>query len=235
MLSLGENLAAVRERIAHSCSAVKRSPGEILIIAVTKGFPYSIAAEAMKCGLRDLGENRVQEMLQKKAMAPDSTRWHMIGRLQTNKVKHIAPFIHSIHSVDSIALFDEIQKHAAKNNRIIDVMIEVNVSGESQKGGVHPDETMRYAEHACSLTNVRVTGLMSVAADTEDVSMLHNQFASLRKLRESIAGAGIPNAPATELSMGMSNDFEIAIEEGATMVRLGTVLFGSRKQPVTTI
>ena len=176
----------------------------------------------------DLGENRVQELLGKKDLVPANIRWHMIGRLQSNKVKYIVPFIHCIHSVDSRVLLDEIQRHAMKNNRTVDIMLEVNVSGEPQKGGVLPDQIMAMASHAATLTNTHVTGLMTVATDTDNKSILHAQFALLRNLRDDVRRAGFANVPATELSMGMSHDFEIAIAEGATMVRLGTALFGSR-------
>ena len=232
MFEIEDNVKEIRERIAIACKTANRFPDEVTIIAVTKTFDHEAILAATKEGLFDVGENRVQEMLEKKELIHESVmeslRWHMIGHLQSNKVKYIAPFIHCIHSVDSAALLSEIQKHAAKNERTINIMFEVNVSHEAQKSGMQPAEVLRFAEMASALPNICVTGLMTVAENTDDERTLHEQFATLRRVRDDVQNEHFPNVPAAELSMGMSHDFEIAIAEGATMVRLGTALFGSR-------
>jgi pyridoxal phosphate enzyme (YggS family) len=228
MYSIKANAEVVREKIIGACKAAHRDVNEVTLIAVTKNFPAEAVLAAAAEGIADIGENRVQELTAKKELVSVPVRWHMIGHLQTNKVKYIAPFIHCIHSVDSAELLGTIDKEAKKAGRVIDILVEVNVSGEPQKYGMSPDNASALAHTIGLLTNVRATGLMTVAQDTDDNSVLHEQFETLRLLRDAMQRDNIPNVPMTELSMGMSHDFEIAIAEGATMIRLGTALFGER-------
>jgi|SRR5579883_531775 len=228
MFSIKANAEVVREKIIGACRAAHRDANEVTLIAVTKNFPAEAVLAAIAESITDIGENRVQEIVAKKELVAAPVRWHMIGHLQTNKVKYIAPFIYCIHSVDSAELLETINKEAKKAGRVIDILFEVNVSGEPQKYGMTPEGASALTHTVATLANVRATGLMTVAQDTEDGAVLHEQFETLRLLRDAIQRDNIPNAPMTELSMGMSHDFEIAIAEGATMIRLGTALFGER-------
>jgi len=230
MFSIDSNVTTVREHIAGACESAHRNISEITIIAVTKEFPADAVYTAARHDIEDIGENKVQELIAKRNVVNVPVRWHAIGHVQSNKVKYIAPFIHCIHSVDSKTLLNEIQKEAVKNNRVINIMFEINVSQEPQKYGIKPVDARQMAEYASHLSNIHVVGLMTVAEHTKVESVLHEQFATLRHLRDDIIDEKIPNVQPTELSMGMSNDFEIAIIEGATMVRLGTALFGERKK-----
>lgn len=196
------------------------------IVAVTKGHPLAAAQEAVAVGLADLGENRVQEALAKMDAWPDApVRWHLVGHLQRNKVKHAVGRFGLIHSLDSVRLADALHEAAAARALVQDVLVEVNVAGEAQKTGCPPGEVPDLVAHAADLPHLAVRGLMTMAPFTEDVAAQRRAFAGLRALREELVGRGYR---LPELSMGMTNDFETAVEEGATMVRLGTVLFGER-------
>ncbi len=209
-----------------------RDPSEIRIVAVTKGHPLEAVREAAAEGLLDVGENRVQEALEKQAAWPDApVRWHLIGHLQTNKARKAVGRFVLIHSVDSVRLADELDRAATARGLVQDVLVQVNVAREPQKTGAAPEEAEAVAGRVARLPGLRFLGLMTMAPLTDDAGVLRATFRALRELRDRLA-AGSSVLPASrcplELSMGMSNDFEIAVEEGATLLRLGTVLFGER-------
>jgi len=223
---IGHELRSVRERIAAAAARAGRDPSFVRIVAVTKGHPLSIAQEAAAVGLLDLGENRVQEALAKMDAWPGApVRWHLVGHLQRNKVRHVVGRFVLIHSLDSVRLADALQAATAACGVVQDVLVEVNVAREDQKTGCPPEDVPALVEHAEGLSHVAVRGLMTMAPYTADVAAQRRTFAGLRELREELVGRGFR---LPELSMGMTNDYETAVEEGATMVRLGTVLFGER-------
>jgi pyridoxal phosphate enzyme (YggS family) len=220
--SFAENLSSVEERISAACARADRKREEITLIAVTKTQPVEIIQEAYDHGIRDFGENRVQELLKKKDELPNDIRWHLIGHLQSNKAKYIAPFIFCVHSISSVETAKELSKRAEQYSRKIDVLLEINVAGESSKEGIAVSETesllrLIFAE----ATSLNVKGLMTVAPLADDPETVRPYFSELRTIRDRLG--------LTELSMGMTNDLEVAIEEGATMIRIGSALFGSRK------
>jgi len=221
-VNLQENLSFVEERIRNACNWANRNREEVTLIAVTKTHPVEIIQEAYDLGIRDFGENRVQELLKKNVFfANYDIRWHLIGHLQSNKAKYIAPFIHCVHSIDSIETAKELSKRAEQNSRTIDVLLEINVAGEATKEGIAPSECeellKRISEDAPSLF---VRGLMTIAPFEENPEKVRPYFRELRRLRDEFG--------LRDLSMGMTNDFEVAIEEGATMIRVGSALFGER-------
>ena len=221
------HLEAVRARIAAACRRAGRDPGEVGIVAVTKSHPISAVQEAAANGLQDVGENRVQEALGKQERwTGTALRWHLIGHLQRNKAKQAAGRFALIHSLDSIRLADALEQAAASHGRAQDVLVQVNVAREPQKDGVDPDEAAALVRHVATLPHLLLKGFMAMAPLTDDVNVQRAAFRGLRELRDRlpVAGSRLP-----ELSMGMSNDFEIAVEEGATLLRLGTVLFGERQ------
>jgi hypothetical protein len=220
-------LEAVRERVAKAAMRAGRDPSEIGIVAVTKGHPMATVREAAAWGLLDVGENRVQEALEKQAAWPDApVRWHLIGHLQRNKAKHAVGRFALIHSVDSARLADELEKVAAARSVTQDVLVQVNVAREPQKDGVSPEDAPALVEHAAALPHLRLRGLMTMAPLTDEEAVVRATFSGLRELHDRLTSHAVR---LTVLSMGMSNDFEIAVEEGATMLRLGTVLFGERE------
>jgi pyridoxal phosphate enzyme (YggS family) len=220
------DVAAVRARIGAAAARAGRSAGEITIVAVTKGHPLERAREAAGHGLLDLGENRVQEALAKQDAWPGApVRWHLIGHLQRNKAKLAAGRFALIHSLDSTRLAEALESAAAAAGIVQEVLVEVNVAREPQKSGVAPEEAADLVRHAATLGHLRLRGLMAMAPYTADTAVQRRVFRGLRELRDGLATAALPLAV---LSMGMSGDFEIAVEEGATMVRLGTILFGER-------
>ncbi len=222
------DLGAVRDRIARAAERSGRTPADITIVAVTKSHPIERVKEAVAAGLLDIGENRVLEAVEKQELWPDApggVRWHMIGHLQRNKAKHAVGRFALIHSLDSVRLADALEQAAAARNVVQPVLVEVNMAGEAQKSGAPLAEAESIVRHAASLPHLKLEGLMTMAPLTDDVTVLRNTFRGLRELRERLSTA---HCPLLTLSMGMSNDFEIAIEQGATMVRLGTVLFGER-------
>lgn len=227
-MSIAENILKVKQRIQKSCLKVGRNPDEVSIVAVTKTVPIEKIKEAINLGITDIGENRVQELLEKKNSI-ENVRWHFVGHLQTNKVKYIVDFIYLIHSVDSLKLALEIDKRAKKINRVIDILIEVNTSGEETKYGVKPEEAIdlvKQISENCEF--LRVKGLMTVAAFLPNPEEVRPMFRLLRELKDEIAKLNLKNVEMKHLSMGMSNDFEVAVEEGATLVRIGTAIFGPR-------
>ena len=223
MQNLAERVAEVRERMAE---AVRRGGhGQaVRLVAVTKTYGPEAVAAAYACGVEDVGENRVQEALEKQAAVTVPVRWHLIGHLQRNKVKVLDHFW-LLHSLDSARLADAVDEAGRRRARPVDVLVQVNVVDEATKGGVVLRELAREAERLAGCAGVRVVGAMTMAPLDADEATLRTVFAGARTAREVLRAAG---HPAVELSMGMSGDFEVAIEEGATMVRLGTVLFGAR-------
>lgn len=227
-MSIADNLARIRTEIAELATSSGRSPDEIRLIAVSKTHPPNFVKEALAAGQTVFGENRVQELTAKQPDVPQA-QWHLIGHLQTNKVKYIAPFVAMIHSVDSEKLLEEIDKRAAQHERIIPVLIQVNISDEGQKSGVAPDAVAALLTVAGNFPHVAVQGLMGMAALTEDNALIRKQFRSLRLLRDDLSTQSLPpNVQLSELSMGMSGDYPIAIQEGATLLRIGSAIFGVR-------
>lgn len=225
---LTENLMSVEKRIEEACKRANRAREEVTLIAVSKTKPVSMLEVIYNEGIRDFGENKVQELTEKYEQLPEDVKWHMIGHLQRNKVKYIAPFVALIHSVDSRALADTIEKEAAKAGRIIPVLIEVNVAGETTKFGVTPEEAPSLAGYIRSLSHVQLRGFMTSAPIVQDPEENRPVFRRLRQLSVDINRQSINNEKTDVLSMGMSDDFTVAVEEGSTCVRVGTRIFGAR-------
>ena len=220
---LAERVADVRARI-DKATARGGHGQRVTIVAVTKTHGPEAARAAYDAGLHDVGENKVQEALKKMAAVDVPVRWHLIGHLQRNKIKALEQFV-LLHSLDSAKLADAVCEFGIARGRAIDALIELNLSGEDSKGGFTLSELLPEAERLVSLSGIRIRGVMTMASFTATESELHRTFAEARAARDTLVEAG---HPAEELSMGMSNDYEIAVEEGATMVRLGTTLFGAR-------
>ena len=217
----------VRGRIGEAASRSGRSPEDITLIAVSKTYPASDVDDAAACGIRDFGENKVQELLIKQPECAGELRWHLIGHLQTNKVRSVVGRVCLIHSVDSLHLAEEIDRRAAAQGITQDVLLQVNAAGEDTKFGVSPDGLIPLAEGiAEKFVNVRIRGLMQIAPYAEDPEEVRKWFRKLRQLKEELARRGFTGSDI--LSMGMSHDFETAIEEGATHIRVGTAIFGER-------
>ena len=226
--NIKDNLKNVYENIERACKRCNRDPREVTLISVSKTKPNEMLMEAYNAGARVFGENKVQEMTSKHEDLPDDIRWHMIGHLQRNKVKYLAPYVELIHSVDSYRLAEEISIQAQKNKRIIPILIEVNVADEESKFGVKKDETKLLVREISELPGVKVSGLMTVAPYVENSEENRPYFALLRQISVDIQEKNIDNVDMNILSMGMTGDYEVAIEEGATMVRVGTGIFGAR-------
>lgn len=223
-----EQLWQVEERIAAACERCGREREEVTLIAVSKTKPVSMIKEVMEAGILEFGENKVQELTAKYEELPKNLHWHLIGHLQRNKVKYVVDKAALIHSVDSIRLAEAIEAEAAKQNVIAHILVEVNVAGEESKFGVRPEDTLSFVEKVSGFSHLQVEGLMTIAPFVENPEENRAYFAQLRKLSVDIDGKNIDNINMNVLSMGMTNDFEIAIEEGATMVRIGTAIFGER-------
>lgn len=217
-------LEKIQEKIENACQKSNRNPEEITIIAVTKYVSIERAQEVMECGIHHLGENRDEGLLEKWNVFRDKPVWHYIGTLQTRKVKNVIDQVDYIHSVDRIALAKEINKRATK---VVKCFIQVNVSGEESKSGLHPSEVVDFVHQLSEFPHLHIVGLMTMAPNTEDEQVLRNCFRQLKSIQTKIQSLHLTYAPCKELSMGMSNDFGIAIEEGATMVRIGTALVGN--------
>lgn len=229
-----DNLTEVRRRIETVCARLNKNPDLITIVGVSKNRPVEQIKELVESGIADIGENKVQEALLKynQLTTHDSrlitVKWHMVGHLQTNKVKDAVKIFDLIHSVDSVYLAAEINKHARRINKIQDILIEVNTSGETAKFGFKPDEIIEAVKEIAKLGNVNIKGLMTVAAIVDNSEQSRPFFKILRELKEQINTLHITPYTLNILSMGMTDDFEIAIEEGSNMVRLGRVLFEAR-------
>ena len=227
-----ENLKTVRERIEAACRRVGRDPDEVTLIAVSKTKPVEMMREAYDAGQRDFGENKVQEITRKYEEMPGDVRWHMIGHLQRNKVKYIVGQTALIHSVDSLRLAETISQEAVKKDVTVPILLEVNVAGEESKYGVSCDEAMTLAKQISSLPNIRIEGLMTIAPYVSDPEENRPVFRKLRQFGVDMKGKNMNNVNVNILSMGMTGDYEVAVEEGATMVRVGTGIFGERDYSV---
>lgn len=220
-MSIKENLSGIAKAIPPACT----------LIAVSKTQPAEKIMEAYACGHREFGENRAQELAAKHEVLPKDIQWHMIGHLQTNKVKYIASFVHLIHSVDSLKLLEEVNRQGAKNERIIPCLLQVHIAEEETKFGFSPEEvtslfsTVKWEK----LPNVQVRGLMGMATLTPEEAQIRKEFKRLKKLHSQLQEEALPaNVRMEILSMGMSSDYKIALDEGSTMVRVGTAIFGQR-------
>ena len=228
-----DNIAAVRERIDAAAKRAGRDPEEIKLIAVSKTMPVEMLKEAYEAGQRDFGENRVQELVPKMEELPADIRWHLIGQLQKSKVKYISGKTELIHSVDSIGLAQFIDKEAKKRGVVSDILLEVNIAGEESKSGFKPEEVLDAAEQINALDGVRIRGLMTVAPLVANAEDNRIYFRNLKHLYIDMQNKNMDNSMVDTLSMGMSGDFEVAVEEGATMVRVGTAIFGKRSYEIT--
>jgi len=223
---IAENLQKTHQRIASACKRVGRDPAEVTLIAVTKAFSTQQIRQVLDTGIYDIGENYVQELQRKHAELNDARiRWHFIGHLQSNKVKYITKWIFLIHSVDSLKLGKEISRWGTQFGRTIDCLVEVNTTGETTKFGVSLEQAPSFVKELVHLPNMNVAGLMTIGPLLPDPEQCRPAFQMLRGLRDSLESEGLK---LPHLSMGMTNDFEVAIEEGATMVRIGTAIFGER-------
>ncbi|MDO4292002.1 MAG: YggS family pyridoxal phosphate-dependent enzyme [Eubacteriales bacterium] len=223
-----KNLEQVEERIGSACRRAGRSADEVLLVAVSKTKPVSLLQEAYDAGIRDFGENKVQELCDKYEQLPGDIRWHMIGHLQRNKVKYVVGKAVLIHSVDSLRLAEEISRESVKKDVDTDILLEVNCAGEESKFGVRPDQVPELAEQVAKLPRIHVRGLMTVAPFSETPQENRKYFRLLRQLAVDIRRKNVDNVSMGVLSMGMTNDFETAVEEGSTCVRVGTGIFGAR-------
>jgi len=224
---IAENLAEIRAAIAREAEAAGRSPESVHLIAVSKFKPLSAIQEAVEAGQLDFGENRVQELVDKHAALPD-VRWHMIGHLQRNKVKYIAPFVHLIHSVDSPRLLAEVNKQGEKHDRILNILLQLNISDEHQKGGMTEAVAADILQRIEEYPYIRVQGLMGMAEFTDDMAVVREQFQRLAQARDAFVQYEGDRITMAHLSMGMSGDYPVAIAEGSTMVRVGSAIFGRR-------
>lgn len=224
-----ENLKQVEDNIVVACQRAGRDPREVTLIAVSKTKPVSMIEEAIDYGIKDFGENKVQEMCDKIEKIPNKLNWHLIGHLQRNKVKYIIDKAYLIHSVDSLRLAQQIDHEAKKKNVISNILIEVNIAGEESKFGVSKEEVEVLLEEIKKLTNIHVKGLMTIAPFVEDAEENRVYFKEMYKLFVDMRQKNADNNIEMEvLSMGMTGDYQVAIEEGATMVRVGTGIFGAR-------
>ncbi len=223
-----ENLEHVKANIKRACEGSGRKEEDVTLIAVSKTKPLPMLMDAYECGCRDFGENKVQELVDKWEQMPKDIRWHMIGHLQRNKVKYIVDKVYMIHSVDSLRLAEEISKEAVKKGVTVSVLIEINVAQEESKFGTTCEEAYRLVEEASKLPNIIIKGLMTIAPYVENAEENKQYFEKLRQIYVDINRKNIDNVYMTELSMGMTGDYETAIAEGATYIRVGTGIFGER-------
>ncbi|MEZ4827700.1 MAG: YggS family pyridoxal phosphate-dependent enzyme [Bacteroidia bacterium] len=226
-MSITQNIQQIRATIDAAATRSGRKSGEVQLIAVSKTKPMPLIREAFAAGQLDFGENRVQELREKYEALPE-VRWHMIGTLQRNKVKYIAPFVYLIHSVDSARLLEEINRQAEKNHRRIPCLLQINISEEDSKSGMEESECLEILTHIDDYPHVLIRGLMGMAELTENETVIRRQFRRLKAAATRFSSIGHPRVSMEQLSMGMSGDYEIAVEEGATMVRVGSLVFGER-------
>lgn len=223
-----ENLNLTNENINAACKRSERDPLEVLLVAVTKTKPIEMLQEAYDAGVRDFGENKVQEILKKAPLLPNDIRWHMIGHLQKNKVRQLIDQVVMIHSVDSIELAKEIEKEASKKNVVMDILLEVNVAKEESKSGFYVEKVQEALEQIAAYPHICIKGLMTIAPFVETSEENRDIFKKLYQLCVDIKRKNIDNVNMSVLSMGMTGDYEVAIEEGATIIRIGTGIFGTR-------
>ncbi|MBR1635463.1 MAG: YggS family pyridoxal phosphate-dependent enzyme [Lachnospiraceae bacterium] len=230
---LKEALEQVQQNIRKACERAGRDPSEVTLIAVSKTKPNEVLQEAYDAGVRVFGENKVQELVGKMDSLPDDIQWHMIGHLQRNKVKYIAGRVALIHSVDSFRLAEEINIQAKKRGIIIPILVEVNIGEESSKFGVRAEDTIELVRQIAELDGVSIKGLMTIAPYVVDSEENRPLFHKIKELAIDIHNENIDNVSMGILSMGMTNDYEVAVEEGATMVRVGTGIFGERSYNIS--
>ena len=223
-----ENIKEVQENIKNACEKSGRNPEEITLIAVSKTKPYTDIEDALPSGILDYGENKVQELCDKYEILTKDIRWHMIGHLQRNKVKYLVGKAYLIHSVDSLRLAEQIEKEFAKSNNCANILIEVNMAQEESKFGVTAQQTEELIREISKLSHIKIQGLMTIAPFTDNPETNRVYFRNMKKLSVDIANKNIDNVSMNVLSMGMTGDYQVAIEEGATMVRVGTGIFGER-------
>ena len=226
---ISENLKYVEKKIEENCKLIGQDPNKITLIAVSKTKPVNLLMEAYHYGCRQFGENKVQELLDKYEQMPKDIKWHMIGHLQRNKVKYIVDKVALIHSVDSFKLAEEISKEAVKKNLVVPILIEVNIANEDSKFGIKREDTLSLIKQVANLPGITIKGLMTIAPYVENPEENKQHFVNLRQLSVDIRDENIDNVSVDVLSMGMSGDYLVAIEEGATMVRVGTGIFGERE------
>ncbi len=227
-MTIAENLARVQEKIANAAIRSGRPADSVKLVGVTKTVHLDLIKEAVSAGLQILGENYVQEARSKIELFRDQVCWHFIGRLQTNKAKYAVKLFDLIQTVDSMKLARELNRRAQQYGRVIPIIIQVNLAGEASKGGAHPAETLNFIRQLTELNYVQIRGLMTMPPFFNDPERARPYFRQLRELGQELAAAGLPEVEMAELSMGMSGDYEVAIEEGATLVRVGTAIFGER-------
>ena len=229
-MGVKENVAQVRERVAAACRRSRRGPDDVKLVAISKTFPPECIRAAYEAGLRDFGENRVQEAMAKRPALSDlNITWHLVGHLQSNKAKVARELFHWVHSVDSFRLAQKLDQAAvASGAGRLPVLLEVNLGEEASKAGVGESEIIPLAEQVSRLGTLEVRGLMVIPPFLDDPELIRPYFRRLRELAQEIDSRNIPNLSMQELSMGMSHDFEVAIEEGATIIRVGTAIFGAR-------
>ena len=225
---LKDNLENVEERVQAACDRAGRKREEVTLIAVSKTKPVEMLQEIYDENIRDFGENKVQELVEKYDELPQDIKWHMIGHLQRNKVKYIVDKVCLIHSVDSYRLAEEINIQAKKKNITVPILVEVNIAEESSKFGIYAEDAIALVEQIAQLENVRIKGFMTIAPLVENPEDNRQYFRNIRQLSVDIAAKNIDNVSMNVLSMGMTGDYMVAIEEGATMVRVGTGIFGER-------
>ena len=229
---LKENLEQVEQNIERACKKAGRARSEVTLIAVSKTKPVEMIQEIYDAGCRDFGENKVQELCEKIEQLPNDIKWHMIGHLQRNKVKYIIDnHVSLIHSVDSYRLAEEINIQAKKKNVIVPILVEVNIAMEESKFGISPEDAIALVEQIAELKNVKIEGLMTIAPYVVDAEENRLYFRKIKQLSADIGNKNIDNVSMKILSMGMTGDYMVAIEEGATMVRVGTGIFGERNYP----
>ena len=227
-----ENLEQVEQNIERACKKAGRARSEVTLIAVSKTKPVEMIQEIYDAGCRDFGENKVQELCEKIEQLPNDIKWHMIGHLQRNKVKYIIDnHVSLIHSVDSYRLAEEINIQAKKKNVIVPILVEVNIAMEESKFGISPEDAIALVEQIAELKNVKIEGLMTIAPYVVDAEENRLYFRKIKQLSVDIGNKNIDNVSMKILSMGMTGDYMVAIEEGATMVRVGTGIFGERNYP----
>lgn len=225
---LKDSLNEVKKNISEACKRAGRDPKDVTLIAVSKTKPVEMLSEVYNEGVRDFGENYVQELVDKIEIMPKDIRWHMIGHLQRNKVKYLVGKVACIHSVDSIRLAEEINERSVKSGIVTEIMAEVNIAGEESKFGFKRDEVYDFAEKVSVMKGVKLTGLMTSAPYVADPEENRIYFREMKSLSVDINAKNIDNVNITGLSMGMTNDYVVAVEEGATHVRVGTAIFGAR-------
>ena len=225
---ISSNIRLIRQRMGVACARCGRDPQSVRLMAVSKTVEPERIRQALDAGVTLLGENYVQEAREKIPAIGHVAEWHMIGHLQTNKVKYVVNLFDWIHSVDRLELARELDKRAGQNNRRLNVLIEVNVSGEESKSGIETTQALELVRQVSLLRNINLRGLMTMPPYSDNPENSRPYFQALRKLRDDISAADIPSIPMDELSMGMTDDFEVAIEEGATIIRVGRAIFGNR-------